>query len=129
MRKLYVFIAACLMLCTACSGNAPAWQTISSEKAKEVMDSTDDYILLDVRSEEEYNDEHIDGAILIPDDELEERAEIELPDKAAAILVYCRSGRRSAKSAELLAGLGYKNIYDIGGIIDWKYDTVSGAAQ
>jgi rhodanese-related sulfurtransferase len=129
MRKLSVYIAFLLILCSSCSSNTTTWQTISSEQAKTILDGSNNYILLDVRSEEEYNEQRIDGAILIPDSELESRAEAELPDKTATILVYCRSGKRSAKSADILANLGYKNVYDIGGILDWKYDTVSGAVS
>lgn len=99
---------------------------ISSAAAREIMDSGNDFFLLDVRTQEEYDTEHIDGAVLIPDTELAERIS-ELPqDKNTTILVYCRSGRRSALSAELLAGLGYTAVKDFGGIIDWPYDTVKG---
>lgn len=99
-------------------------EKISSAAAKEIMDSGNDYFLLDVRTQEEYDTEHIDGAALIPDTELAERIS-ELPEnKDAVILVYCRSGRRSALSAELLAELGYTAVKDFGGIIDWPYDTV-----
>ena len=91
-----------------------------------MMLEADSYILLDVRSEGEYNEEHIEGALNIPDDELGERAADELPDKNALILIYCRSGRRSANAANELIDSGYKNVYDFGGIIDWPYDTVKG---
>jgi len=91
-----------------------------------MMTESDDYILLDVRTEEEYRDQRIDGSVLIPVDEISIRAEAELPDKDATILVYCRSGRRSASAAEELAALGYTNVYDFGGIQSWPYETVSG---
>ena len=91
-----------------------------------MMAESDDYILLDVRTEEEYREQRIDGSVLIPNDEISIRAEAELPDKDAAILVYCRSGRRSASAAAELAALGYTNIYDFGGIQSWPYETVSG---
>jgi len=90
------------------------------------MCDTDGYILLDVRTDEEYNAEHIEGAVLIPDYEIGSRAETDLPDKTALVLVYCRSGRRSANAANELIGMGYTSIYDFGGIIDWPYDTVKG---
>ena len=90
-----------------------------------MMDSGDRYILLDVRTVEEYAERRIAGAVLIPDNEISSRAEAELPDKSMLILVYCRSGARSERAANALIGMGYKNVYDIGGIIDWPYQTVS----
>jgi len=108
------------------SAQTAVYRKISPEDAQAMMDETEDYILLDVRTEEEYSDKHIEGALLIPDYELSERAAAELPDKEAIILVYCRSGRRSAASAKALVELGYQNVYDFGGINDWPYETVSG---
>ena len=91
-----------------------------------MMQDSDEFILLDVRRDEEFRDEHIEGAVLIPDYEIESRAAAELPDKDALILVYCRSGRRSADAVNKLVGMGYMNVYDFGGIIDWPYDKVKG---
>lgn len=107
------------------SGNAGVsaeYRKISPQEAKEQMDSGDGYILLDVRTQPEFDEEHIGGAMLIPDTELSARAEQELTDKDATILVYCRSGRRSELAAKELVNLGYSNVYDFGGIIDWPYD-------
>ncbi len=95
---------------------------LSAEEAKEIMDSTEDYILLDVREEDEYAEGHIKDALLMPYGEITERAENELPDKEQTILVYCRSGRRSAIAAQTLTELGYTDVKDFGGIIDWTYD-------
>ena len=100
------------------------YEQITQIKAKEIMDSGEEYILLDVRTKEEFDDAHIEGAILIPDFEIEERAETELPDKDALILVYCRSGRRSKNAASILAALGYTNVKEFGGINDWAYGVV-----
>jgi len=91
-----------------------------------MMQDTDDYILLDVRTEEEFKEKRIEGAILIPHDEIRDRAETELPDKNAVILVYCRSGNRSKIAASELCEMGYTNIYEFGGINYWPYETVSG---
>lgn len=102
------------------------YRKITAEEAKEIMDSGEDYILLDVRTAEEFAESHIDGAILIPDNELGARAESELSDKNATILIYCRSGNRSASAAKELIRMGYVNVYDFGGIMDWPYETVSG---
>lgn len=96
---------------------------ITAEEAKEIMDNYENYIILDVRAQEEYDESHIPGAIVIPHTEIEERAEDELTDKDQLILVYCRSGRRSKIAAEALVDLGYTNIMEFGGIIDWPYET------
>ena len=102
------------------------YQKITAEQAKAIMDESKPFVLLDVRTDEEFKEKRIDGAILIPDYEIKNRATAELPDKNALILVYCRSGRRSANAANELIALGYTNVYDFGGIIDWPFDTVSG---
>jgi rhodanese-related sulfurtransferase len=82
-------------------------------------------LLLDVRTQAEYDQGHIAGAVLIPNTELSRRAPAELPDKDALIILYCRSGNRSATATRELADLGYSRVYDLGGIIDWPYDIVS----
>lgn len=98
---------------------------ITAEEAKKIMDTESEYVILDVRTEEEFAQGHIPGAILIPDYEIREEAESSLPDKDALILVYCRSGRRSKNAAQILLELGYTNIREFGGIIDWPYETVT----
>ncbi|MDO5152971.1 MAG: rhodanese-like domain-containing protein [Eubacteriales bacterium] len=95
---------------------------ISAEEAKQIMDSEEGYVIVDVRTQEEYDESHIPGAILIPNTEIEAQAEEELTDKDQLILVYCRSGRRSKMAAEILVQLGYTNIKEFGGIIDWPYE-------
>jgi len=107
-------------------GQAAVYRKINAAEAKQMMDGGGDFILLDVRTDEEFLEKRIAGAVLIPDYEIAERALAELPDKDARILVYCRSGRRSALAAQDLLDLGYTNVYDFGGIIDWPYETVSG---
>ena len=112
---------------TQTAGTTPAaYQKITAAQAHEMMREADGWLLLDVRTDEEFSEGHIAGARLIPDDEIAGRAESELPDKDATILIYCRSGRRSANSARELLDMGYTNVYDFGGIIDWPYDIVSG---
>ena len=86
------------------------------------MDTEDGYIILDVRAQDEYDQGHIPGAIVIPHTEIETRAEEELTDKDQQILVYCRSGRRSKLAADALLELGYTNIKEFGGILDWPYE-------
>ena len=97
---------------------------ISAKQAKTMMEEAAPYILLDVRTEAEFQEGHIKGAILIPDYELSSRAKNELLDKNGVILVYCRSGNRSRGAANLLAGMGYTNVYDFGGIINWPYEII-----
>lgn len=126
MKKLSLILMA-LMLLTACgqakeNKQGAEYMNITAEEAKKIMDSQEGYIILDVRSQEEYDEGHIPGAILIPNTEIEERAEEVLTDKDQLILVYCRSGRRSKMAAEILAELGYTNIREFGGIIDWPYE-------
>ena len=111
--------------CVGCSdGGSAAYDQISGAEAKALMDSESGYIIIDARTQSEYDDGHIPGAILIPEYEIADRAEKELPDKDQLILVYCRSGRRSKIAAEELVKLGYTNVKEFGGIIDWEYEIV-----
>ena len=111
--------------CVGCSSSGSAtYDQISGAEAKALMDSESGYIIIDARTQEEYDEGHIPRAILIPEYEIADRAEKELPDKNQLILVYCRSGRRSKIAAEELVKLGYTNVKEFGGIIDWKYDIV-----
>jgi phage shock protein E len=100
------------------------YRKISAQEAKKMMEETEDYILVDVRTEQEFNAGHIEGALLIPDYEIKGTEVKELPDKDALILLYCRSGRRSAEAAHRMIQMGYTNLYDFGGIIDWPYEIV-----
>ncbi len=102
------------------------YQSISPETAQAMLEEGG-VTLVDVRTQSEYESAHIPGAILIPNETIADTQPEALPDKNAAIVVYCRSGRRSAEAASKLAALGYTDIYDLGGIIDWPYDTVSGS--
>jgi rhodanese-related sulfurtransferase len=98
---------------------------ISPVDTKALMES-EDVLLLDVRTQEEYAEAHIEGAKLLPYDEISERTD-ELPaDKDMAIIVYCRSGSRAATAGRTLVGLGYTQVYNLGGISSWPYGTVSG---
>lgn len=106
------------------SGNTITYEQITGAEAKALMDSQTNYIIIDARTQSEYDDGHIPGAILIPEYEIKERAKNELPDKNQLILVYCRSGRRSKIAAEALVQLGYTNVKEFGGIIDWEYEIV-----
>ena len=97
---------------------------ITPKEAKEIMNTEDGYVILDVRSQSEYDEKHIPGAILIPDTDIETKVEDVLTEKDQLILVYCRSGRRSKMAAQDLVRLGYTNIKEFGGILDWPYEVV-----
>ena len=127
MKKL-VFLLMAVMMLTACgqdkeNNQGAVYVNITAEEAKQIMDTEEGYIILDVRTQEEYDESHIPGAILIPHTEIEARAEEVLTDKDQLILVCCRSERRSKIAAEALLELGYTNIKEFGGIIDWPYET------
>jgi rhodanese-related sulfurtransferase len=126
MKKLVCIVLALLLL-TACvqekeNKQEATYMNITAKQAKEIMDNRQDYIILDTRTQEEYEQGHIPGAILIPHDQIKDLAEGLLPDKDQLILVYCRSGRRSKLAAQDLLSLGYTNIKEFGGIIDWPYE-------
>ena len=143
-KGLIFLLIISLTLFSSCSGNANTEETqnttidttetsinnsltyeqIAGEEAKRLMDTEADFIIVDARTEEEFNEGHIEGAILIPEYEISERAEKELPNKEQLILVYCRSGRRSKIASQALADLGYTNVKEFGGIIDWQYEIV-----
>ena len=95
---------------------------ITQEEAKRIIDTEEGYIILDVRTIEEFEGGHIPGAILIPDYEIEEKAPEKLTDKSQLILVYCRSGNRSKKASAALAEMGYTNVKEFGGINTWQYE-------
>lgn len=123
---LMILISLSLFGLSACKNdcNVPAYEQITAKEAKTIMNTEKDYVIIDARTKEEFAEGHIENAILIPEYEITERAEKELPDKDALILVYCRSGRRSKIASEELVKLGYTNVKEFGGIINWPYETV-----
>lgn len=123
---LMFLISLSLFGFSACqdSDNNVTYEQITAKEAKTIMDTQPDYIIIDARTQEEFADGHIEGAIMIPEYEIANRAEQQLPDKDALILVYCRSGRRSKIASEELVRLGYTNVKEFGGIIDWPYEIV-----
>lgn len=130
IQIIFIIMVFMAFVTTACHGTNEKEtgmeikaEIITAEQAKEMMDQNKECVILDVRDQSEYDEGHIPGAILIPYTEIENRAE-ELPDKNQLILVYCRSGRRSAIAVASLVDMGYTNVKDFGGIIDWPYEVV-----
>ena len=138
MRRIILSLIICMLALSLCAcsittdekenenmnNGADGYVQISQDEAKRIMDTEVGYVIVDARTESEYAEGHIKGAILIPEYEVAERAESLIEDKSTLILVYCRSGRRSKIAAEELVKLGYTNVKEFGGIIDWKYGTV-----
>lgn len=127
MRKRIVIALVVLMVIgfTGCENKDMSYTQISMEEAVSMMEEEIDYIILDVRTAEEFAEKHIPNAINIPNEVIGTEEIAELPDKDQLILVYCRSGNRSKQASEKLAALGYTNIYEFGGINDWTGETVS----
>lgn len=126
IRRFLTASAALLFLfvLSGCSNkeSEAVYMNINAEKAREMMESMEEFVILDARSEAEFAEGHIPGAIVIPHDEISEKAEGEILDKDIPIFVYCRSGRRSKIAAEALVSLGYSEVYEFGGINDWPYE-------
>lgn len=132
MKKGIAAFAALLLL-TGCQA-APAGETgapsdtavyhkLTAEEAFAML-SAQEVVVVDVRTQSEYDEGHIANAVLVPNESIGQELPEELPDTDAVLLVYCRSGRRSREASEKLLALGYQNVYDMGGIIDWPYDIV-----
>ena len=118
-----VFAAVVVFFCTGC-GVGKGYTSMSMDAAREIIeeDADHEYLIVDVRTQEEYDKGHIPGAILLPLADIREGNVDALADKDQAIMVYCWTGRRSDDSVKLLVDMGYTNLYDIGGFIDWTGD-------
>ena len=129
MKKIIPFLMALLLLagCGAQSEES-TYRQVNAEEADSMMEEESGYIILDVRTAQEYSEKHIPGAINIPNETIGTEDIPELPDKEQLILVYCRSGNRSKQASEKLVKLGYTNIVEFGGINDWTGEAVSGEA-
>lgn len=129
MKKIIPFLMALLLLagCGAQSEES-TYRQVNAEEAATMMEEESGYIILDVRTAQEYSEKHIPGTINIPNETIGTEDIPELPDKEQLILVYCRSGNRSKQASEKLVKLGYTNIVEFGGINDWTGETVSGEA-
>ena len=122
IRRLLPFVLSLMFLssCGAPGSSSSVYRQISMDEAVKMMQNEKDYIILDARRPDEYAEGHIPGAINIPNEEIGTAEIAELPDKSQLILVYCRSGRRSKEASEKLVKLGYTNIVEFGGILDYK---------
>ena len=127
MRRWIPFLLLLLFLagCTASNEQENSYRQISMDEAVTMMEEESGYIILDVRTPEEYRERHIPNAINIPNETIGSEDIQELPDRDQLILVYCRSGNRSKQASGKLAELRYTNIVEIGGINDWTGDTIS----
>ena len=134
--KILLIIFVLAILLSACGAaeqttagdpeEAWGYMQISQEEASRMMEEDPNAIILDVRTQEEYAEGHIPGAICIPNETIADQMPEGLPDLEQRILVYCRSGNRSKQAAQKLADMGYTNVHEFGGIIDWTGDIVTG---
>lgn len=115
--------AAAALLLAGCAGSA-GYENISAEQAMNIMKSDAECVIVDVRTQEEYDEGHIRNALLIPVDEIEQGAQDLLHDREQTVLVYCRSGARASTACGKLVKMGYQHVYNFGGIIDWPYEVV-----
>ncbi len=138
MRKRFCFLllAAAAILLAGCSSSGQvmdgddmirqaAYSQITPEEALEMMEKDDGHVIIDVRTQEEYDEGHIPDAVLIPNETIASEPPAELPDKDQIILIYCRRGNRSKDASQKLADMGYTNIYEFGGIETWEGEVVT----
>lgn len=124
MKKLgIIFIFVFIVFLASCSNSG--FEVINATEAKTMMDNDSSIKLIDVREQYEYDESHIEGAILIPLGTIEDNALTILPNLDTTIIIYCRSGNRSNDAAKLFVELGYTDVYDMGGIINWPYDVIN----
>lgn len=133
-RTLFPPVLALLLTLAACSAPSPeasaaggesAYHSITAQEAKELMDGEEDVIVVDVRTQEEYDAAHLPGAILIPNETISDVQPDALTDLDAKLIVYCRTGVRSKQASDKLVEIGFTDVNDMGGIQDWPYDTVT----
>ena len=131
MRKLLLLLSALFLLagCVSEGGGVNTYRQINMDEAVSIMQEENDYVILDVRRTDEFEEKHIPGAVNIPNETIGIEEISALPDKDQLILVYCRSGNRSKQASEKLVALGYTNIVEFGGIIDWTGETATGTGD
>ena len=121
MKKFLIPLLILALLLPGCAEKTKdaTYRQVSMEEAMQIMEESSDYQILDVRTQEEFDSGHIPGAICIPNESISPDVLQQLPDKNQLLLVYCRSGNRSKQASQKLAGLGYSNVVEFGGIRDW----------
>ena len=128
MKRVLLLILSVVMLLSGCaltnSSASASYTQITQEEAKEMMKKDDGHIIIDVRRQDEYDEGHIPGAVLIPNESITDKQPEELPELDRIILVYCRSGRRSKEASQKLADIGYTHVYEFGGINTWSGEIV-----
>ena len=128
MKRVLLLILSVVMLLSGCasanSSPSASYTQITQEEAKEMMKKDDGHIIIDVRRQDEYDEGHIPGAVLIPNESITDKQPEELPELDQIILVYCRSGRRSKEASQKLADIGYTHVYEFGGINTWTGEIV-----
>lgn len=128
MKRLTIIFFAIIVLLSGCTqpngSSADSYTQITQEEAKEMMKKDDSHIIVDVRRQDEYDEGHIPGAVLIPNESISDKQPEELPDLDQIILIYCRSGRRSKEASQKLADIGYTRVYEFGGINTWTGEIV-----
>ncbi len=123
-RKTFAVLIALLMtICAGCS-SAGSYKTINATDAVKMMETGNNYLIVDVRTQEEYDKKHIPGALLVPIADLREGKFDKLPDKNQTLFVYCWTGRRAEDSAKILAENGYTKVYNFGGLVEWNGELV-----
>lgn len=118
-KKSAAILAAAVFITSLFTGCGKGYRHISHEEAAKMMEKDKSVIVVDVRGKDEYDKQHIPGAILVPIEDIREGRLDAIPDKNATVLLYCWTGRRSEDSAEMLANYGYKHVYEFGGLVDW----------
>ena len=119
LHKKFASVVVIFLITALFTGCAQGYRNISQDEAKKILSSEKDFILLDVRTPQEYEKKHIPTAVLLPIDEIKKGNVAVLPDKNQKILVYCWTGRRAEDSAAMLVKMGYKNVLNFGGLVDW----------
>ena len=124
-RVYYLLLLIMVMLCSACQSKTEI-RSIDGDSVHQMLQNKEDFVLVDVREEDEYNEGHIPQSLLIPLGTIEKDFTSKVPSKDKKIVIYCRSGRRSKEAYEKIVSLGYDDVYDLGGIQDWDYEVEKG---
>lgn len=123
MRKNIILVVVTILIVAFCSGCSNNYKHLSVEEAMDMMKTAKNYMIVDVRSQEEYDKRHIPGAVLVPINDLKAGKFDALPDKNQTLMIYCWTGRRAETAAQILIDNGYTNVYELGGLVNWTGET------